>query len=223
MCYARGVRSMKLLSVKVGLPREIEWKGKIVRTSIFKAPVPGRIRVAKLNVEGDQQSDLTVHGGIDKAVYADPSEHYPFWRRELPGMDLPWGVFGENLTTEGLLEETLHIGDRLQVGSSEFVVTQPRMPCFKLGIRFNRPDMVKRFLQSGRSGFYFAVLKKGELAADDSIELVERDDHDVTVADVVDRGDATNQDMLRRVSELPSLPNSWREYFRKRLWDPDDR
>jgi len=222
MWYARGVHSMKLLSVNVGLPREIEWKGKIVRTSIFKAPVPGRIRVAKLNVEGDQQSDLTVHRGIDKAVYADPSEHYPFWRRELPGMDLPWGVFGENLTTEGLLEETLHIGDRLQVGSSEFVVTQPRMPCFKLGIRFNRPDMVKRFLQSGRSGFYFAVLKKGELAADDSIELVERDDHDVTVADVVDRGDATNQDMLRRVSELPSLPNSWREYFRKRLWHPDD-
>jgi len=225
MCYARGVRSMKLLSVNVGLPREIEWKGKIVRTSIFKAPVPGRIRVAKLNAEGDQQSDLTVHGGIDKAVYAYPSEHYPFWRRELPGMDLPWGVFGENLTTEGLLEETLHIGDRLRIGSSEFVVTQPRMPCFKLGIRFNRPDMVKRFLQSGRSGFYFSVLKEGELAADDSIELVERDDHDVTVADVVDlyRGDATNQDMLRRVSDLASLPNSWREYFRKRLWDPDDR
>jgi len=160
MWYARGVHSMKLLSVNVGLPREIEWKGKIVRTSIFKAPVPGRIRVAKLNVEGDQQSDLTVHRGIDKAVYADPSEHYPFWRRELPGMDLPWGVFGENLTTEGLLEETLHIGDRLRVGSSEFVVTQPRMPCFKLGIRFNRSDLVKRFLQSGRTGFYFAVLSR---------------------------------------------------------------
>ena len=145
------------------------------------------------------------------------------------GNFLAWTFRGEfsvrTLTTEGLLEETLHIGDRLQVGSSEFVVTQPRMPCFKLGIRFNRPDMVKRFLQSGRSGFYFTVLKEGELAADDSIELVERDDHDVTVADVVDlyRGDATNQDMLRRVSELPSLPNSWREYFRKRLWDPDDR
>ena len=154
MCYARGVRSMKLLSVNVGLPREIEWKGKIVRTSIFKAPVPGRIRVAKLNVEGDQQSDLTVHGGIDKAVYAYPSEHYAFWRHELPGVELPSGVFGENFTTEGLLEETLHIGDRLRIGSSEFVVTQPRMPCFKLGIRFNRPDMVKRFLQSGRTGFY---------------------------------------------------------------------
>jgi MOSC domain-containing protein YiiM len=224
MQYAGGIRSMKLLSVNVGLPREIQWKGKIVRTSIFKEPVAGGLRVAKLNLEGDQQSDLTVHGGIDKAVYAYPSEHYPFWRRELPGMDLPWGVFGENLTTEGLLEETLHIGDRLRVGSSEFVVTQPRMPCFKLGIRFNRPDIVKRFLQSGRSGFYFAVLKEGEVAAGDTIELLKQDEHGVTVSDIVNlyRSDADNQDTLRRVSELPSLPNNWREYFRKRLWNPDD-
>ena len=215
---------MKLLSINVGLPREIEWKGKLVRTSIFKAPVPGRVRVAQLNLEGDQQSDLSVHGGVDKAVYAYPSEHYPFWRRELPGMDLPRGVFGENLTTEGLLEETLHIGDRLRVGSSEFLVTQPRMPCFKLGIRFGRPDIVKRFLQSGRSGFYFAVLQEGEVAAGDSIELLKQDEHGVTVADVVNlyRNDANNQDTLRRVSELPSLPNNWREYFRKRIWNPDD-
>jgi len=216
--------AMKLLSVNVGLPREVEWNGKIIRTSIFKAPVSGRVRVAKLNLEGDQQSDLSVHGGIDKAVYAYPSEHYPFWRRELPGMDLAWGVFGENFTTTGLLEETLHIGDRLRVGSAEFVVTQPRMPCFKLGIRFNRSDMVKRFLQSGRTGFYFAVLGEGEVTAGDSIELLERDDHGVTVADVVNlyRRDATNQDLLRRVSELPSLPKSWRDYFLSRLWSPDD-
>jgi MOSC domain-containing protein YiiM len=214
---------MKLLSVNVGLPREVECKGKIVRTSIFKTPVVGRVRVAKLNVKGDQQSDLTVHGGIDKAVYAYPSEHYSFWRSELPGMDLPWGVFGENFTTVGLLEDT-HIGDRFRIGSAQFVVTQPRMPCFKLGIRFNRPDMVKRFLQSGRTGFYFAVLEEGEVAAGDSIELLERDEHNIPVADVVNlyRGDATNQDLLRRVSELPSLPNSWRDYFRKRLWNPDD-
>jgi MOSC domain-containing protein YiiM len=214
---------MKLLSVNVGLPREVEWKGKIVRTSIFKTPVVGRVRVAKLNVKGDQQSDVTVHGGIDKAVYAYPSEHYSFWRSELPGMDLPWGVFGENFTTVGLLEDT-HIGDRFRIGSAQFVVTQPRMPCFKLGIRFNRPDMVKRLLQSGRTGFYFAVLEEGEVAAGDSIELLERDEHNIPVADVVNlyRGDATNQDLLRRVSELPSLPNSWRDYFRKRLWNPDD-
>ncbi len=213
---------MKLLSVNVGLPRELEWKGKVVRTSIFKAPVGGRIRVSRLNLDGDQQSDLSVHGGIDKAVYAYPSEHYPFWRRELPGADLPWGVFGENFTTHGLLED-IRIGDRLRIGSGEFAVTQPRMPCFKLGIRFNRPDMVKRFLESGRTGFYLAVVKEGEVAAGDSIELIERDEHNVTVADVVNLygRDATNQDMLRRVSQLPSLPESWREYFRKRLWNPD--
>jgi MOSC domain-containing protein YiiM len=214
---------MKLLSVNVGLPREIEWKGKLVRTSIFKAPVPGRVRVSQLNLEGDQQSDLSVHGGIDKAVYAYPSEHYSFWRKELPGMDLPWGVFGENLTTEGLLEEAVHIGDRFRVGSAEFAVTQPRMPCFKLGIRFDRPDIVKRFLQSGRSGFYFAVLKEGEVTAGDSIELLKRDEHGVAVADIVNLygRDAANQELLRRVSELPSLPESWRDYFRKRLWNPD--
>ena len=136
---------MRVLSVNVGLPRELEWNGKIVRTSISKQPVTGRVRVARLNVEGDQQSDLTVHGGPEKAVYAYPSEHYPFWRGELAKMDLAWGVFGENFTTTGLLEETLHIGDRVRIGSAEFVVTQPRMPCFKLGIRFNRSDMDSRY------------------------------------------------------------------------------
>ena len=124
---------MKLLSVNVGLPREIEWHGKLVRTSIFKSPALGSVRVATLNLEGDGQSDLSVHGGVDKAVYVYPAEHYPFWREEVPGLDLPWGAFGENFSTLGLLEETIHIGDRLRVGSAEFVVTQPRMPCFKLG------------------------------------------------------------------------------------------
>jgi MOSC domain-containing protein YiiM len=215
---------MKLLSVNVGRPREVDWNGRVVRTSIFKVPVLGRVRVSKLNIDGDQQSDLLVHGGIDKAVYAYPSEHYPFWREQLVDTELPWGVFGENLTTEGLLEETTRIGDRFRIGSAEFVVTQPRMPCFKLGIRFNRSDMVKRFLQSGRAGFYFAVLTEGEVAAGDSIELLERDEHNIPVADVVNlyRGDASNQDLLRRVSELPSLPKTWRDYFRTRLWNPDD-
>jgi MOSC domain-containing protein YiiM len=214
---------MKLLSINVGLPREIEWKGKMVRTSIFKSPVSGRIRVAQLNLEGDQQSDLSVHGGIDKAVYAYPSEHYSFWRQELPDIDLPWGAFGENFTTAGLVEETVHIGDRFRLGSAEFVVTQPRMPCFKLGIRFNRPDIVKRFLQSGRTGFYFAVLKEGEVTAGNTIDLLKRDENGVTVADIVNLygRDASNQDLLQRVSELPSLPQNWRDYFRKRLWNPD--
>ena len=215
---------MKLLSVNVGLPREIEWKGKVIRTSIFKAPVTGRVGVAKLNVDGDQQSDLTVHGGPDKAVYVYPSENYALWRDELPTADLKWGAFGENFTTQGVLDDkAVHIGDRFRIGSAEFVVTQPRMPCFKLGIRFGRADIIKRFLHSGRNGFYFAVAEEGEVAAGDSIELLKRDENGVTVADIVELyiADAAKQDLLYRVSELPALPENWRAYFRKRLWKPD--
>ncbi|MGH9927982.1 MAG: MOSC domain-containing protein, partial [Pyrinomonadaceae bacterium] len=141
----------------------------MVRTSIFKEPVKGRIRVAKLNLSGDEQSDLSAHGGADKAVYIYPSEHYLFWRKELPDMDLPWAMFGENFTTEGMLEDSVYIGDRFKVGSAEFVVTQPRMPCYKLMIRFGRADIVKRFLHSGRTGFYLAVIREGEVIAGDSI------------------------------------------------------
>ena len=210
--------------MNVGLPREVEWNGRTVRTSIFKAPVPGQVHVGKLNLDGDEQSDLTVHGGVDKAVYVYPSEHYEFWRNELPNADLNWGAFGENFTTEGVLDDkAVHIGDRFRIGSAEFVVTQPRIPCFKLGIRFGRPDIVKRFMHSGRNGFYFAVAREGEVAAGDSIELLARDENGVTIADIVGlyTADATKQDLLQRVSELPALPENWRAYFRKRLWKPD--
>ena len=215
---------MKLLSVNVGLPREVKWDGRIIRTSIFKAPVSGRVQVRKLNLGGDEQSDLTVHGGVDKAVYVYPSEHYAFWHGELPDADLGWGAFGENFTTQGALDDkAVHIGDRFRIGAAEFVVTQPRMPCFKLGIRFGRADMVKRFMHSGRNGFYFAVANEGEVAAGDSIELLARDESGVTIADIVGlyTADAAKQDLLQRVSELAALPESWRAYFRKRLWKPD--
>ena len=215
---------MKLLSVNVGLPREVEWNGRMIRTSIFKAPVLGRVRVRKLNLDGDEQSDLKVHGGVDKAVYVYPSEHYAFWRNEFPNADLDWGSFGENFTTEGTLDDkAVHIGDRFRIGSAEFVVTQPRMPCFKLGIRFGRADIIKRFLHSGRNGFYFAVAEEGEVAAGDSIESIARDENGVTISDIVElyTGDVSKQDLLQRVSELPTLPESWRAYFRKRLWKPD--
>ena len=215
---------MKLLSVNVGLPREVQWNGRTVRTSIFKSPVTGRVPVRRLNLDGDQQSDLKVHGGVDKAVYVYPSEHYAFWQGELPNVDLPWGAFGENFTTEGALDDkTVHIGDRFRIGAAEFVVTQPRMPCFKLGIRFDRPDIIKRFQHSGRHGFYFSVAEEGEVAAGDTIELVASEEDGVTVADIVElyTADAANQDLLQRVSELAALPESWRAYFRKRLWEPD--
>jgi MOSC domain-containing protein YiiM len=216
---------MKVVSLNVGLPREIEWRGHTVRTSIYKTSADRRLRVTKLNLEGDQQADLSVHGGIDKAVYAYPSEHYAYWHKEFPQMDLPWGLFGENLTIEGLLEEDVRIGDRLRVGSAEFVVTQPRMPCVKLGIRFGRPDIVKRFLRSGRTGFYFAVVSEGELGAGDAIELLTQAEEGLTVANVVNlyAVDTESQELLRRAIQSSALPESWRDYFRKRLWEPDVR
>ena len=214
---------MKLVSINVGLPREVQWHGKTVLTSIFKAPVAGPVKVGRLNLEGDRQSDLNAHGGADKAVYVYPAEHYAFWRAELPGVDLPGGAFGENFTTEGLIEDSVHIGDRLRVGSAEFVVTQPRMPCFKLGIRFGRPDMVKRFLRSGRTGFYLAVAREGEVTAGDAVMSITKHEPVISVADIVGlySADAANQDLLRKASGLSALPEGWRDYFRKRLWEPD--
>jgi MOSC domain-containing protein YiiM len=214
---------VQLVSVNVGLPREVTWHGRVVRTSIWKDPVEGLVRVSSLNLEGDQQSDLSVHGGPEKAVYAYPREHYEYWRRELPEMDLAWGTFGENFTTEGLLEPDIRIGDRIRVGSAEFLVTQPRMPCFKLGIRFGRDDMVKRFLRSGRTGFYLAVVREGEVAKGNSLEIVGRDEHGVTVADIASlyARDRDNDDLLRRAVDVPALPESWKEYLRKRLFEPD--
>src|SRR6266404_5507760 len=175
---------MKIVSLNVGLPQLVLRNDEPVSTGIFKEPVAGRVNLRTLNLDGDRQADLSVHGGPEKAVYVYPSEHYDYWRRELPGMDLPWGAFGENFTTEGLLEEDVRIGDRLQVGSAEFAVTQPRMPCYKLGIRFGRDDMVKRFLQSGRTGFYLSVLEEGNVGAGDLVEMASKAQGNVSVAEV---------------------------------------
>ena len=214
---------MKLVAISVGRPRDVQWRGRKAQTSIFKTPVSGRVHVRRDNVEGDQQSDLSVHGGPEKAVYAYPAEHYSFWRRELPDADLPWGAFGENFTTEGLLEDEVWIGDRYRVGTAELVVTQPRMPCYKLAIRFGHPDVVKRFLQSRRSGFYLAVEREGDVAAGDAIERLARDERRLSIADVVAlyATDSANQPLLESASHHPSLPAAWRDYFRKRLWTPD--
>src|SRR2546430_1780945 len=176
---------MRVIAVSVGLPREVEWRGRSVRTSIFKEPITGPVKVDPMNLAGDRQSDLEVHGGVHKAVYVYPAEHYAYWRKELPGVDLPWGSFGENLTTEGLMEDSVHIGDRFRIGSAELVVTQPRMPCFKLGIRFGRPDMVKRFLRSGRTGFYLAVTREGEVRAGDAVAPIARHELGISVAEIV--------------------------------------
>ena len=175
---------MRVLSVNVGRPRDVESHGRTVQTSIWKSPKQGRVRVNRLNLDGDQQSDLSVHGGADKAVYVYPGEHYAFWRRELPDLDIPWGAFGENLTIEGLLESEVRIGDRLEIGSAQFEITQPRLPCYKLGIRFGRDDMIKRFLRAGRFGFYLAVRREGDVAAGDPIAFEAQNPEAPTIAEV---------------------------------------
>ncbi len=210
---------MKVISVNLGLPREVMWKGRTVTTGIFKEPVAGRVRIRRLNLDGDKQADLSVHGGPEKAVYLYPVEHYAYWRNDLPEMELPWGMFGENLTTEGLVEEAVNIGDRLRVGTVEVVVTQPRMPCQKLAIKFDRPDIIKRFLASGRTGFYFRVLQEGEVGAGDAIEQISRDENDLSVADITRLYAHAKDDVatLQRAVRHKVLPTDWREYFQRRI------
>jgi len=210
---------MRIISVNVGRPRLVVWNEQTVSTGIYKEPVAGRVVLRTLNLDGDQQADLTVHGGRSKAVYVYPTEHYSYWRDELPGTELPWGMFGENFTSEGLNESTINIGDRFGIGSAQVMVTEPRMPCYKLGIKFGRSDILRRFLASGRTGFYFSVQREGEVEAGDEVELIQRDENNVTVADITrlyarDKGD---KDGMRRAIALEALPESWREYFRRQL------
>jgi MOSC domain-containing protein YiiM len=213
---------MTLISLNTGLPRDVTWHGTIVTTGIFKAPVEGRIALRTLNLDGDRQADLSVHGGAFKAVYCYPFEHYAFWQDALSGRELPMAAFGENFTTSGMSEDSVHLGDRFSVGSAEVVVTQPRLPCYKLGVRFQSDDMVRRFLASGRTGFYVAVTREGEVGAGDDIEAVSRDPNAVPVAEitrlyVAKAYRADDAASARRAMRVAALPESWKDYFRNRL------
>jgi MOSC domain-containing protein YiiM len=200
------------------LPREFEWQGTTVLTAIFKDPIAAPVSLRRFNLDGDAQAELSVHGGRDKAVYAYPFEHYGDWRTKL-GRDLPHGAFGENLTTEGLVEDSVHIGDEFRVGTARLVVTQPRMPCFKLGLRFGDPLMVKTFLNSGRPGIYFAVVEEGIVGPGDPIERVLNDENRVSVSAmlglILER--RPSPDALRRVLRIPALAAVWRAKFEERL------
>jgi MOSC domain-containing protein YiiM len=208
-----------VVSVNVGLPRSVRWKGRDVTTGIFKAPVAGRVPLRRLNLDGDRQADLSVHGGATKAVYAYPLEHYSFWQEEL-NEELLFGAFGENLTVKGLpLEEEIAVGDRLRIGTAELVVTQPRVPCYKLGLRFGRKDMPKRFLTSRRSGYYLAVALEGDVGAGDRVETLARHPARIPVAEItrVSASDRDDLATIERLVALDALSEDWRRYFAKRL------
>lgn len=212
---------MKLISLNVARPRLALYKGAIINTGIFKEPVSGAVQLRTLNLDGDRQADLSVHGGPYKAVYGYPSEHYGFWKQELPGMELPWGMFGENFTTEGLAEDDLHVGDRLRIGTAIMMVRQPRVPCYKLAAKFQRDDILQRFLESGRSGFYFSVEEEGIVKAGDTFEFLSREEQAITI-EKINRlfvHDKYNRDLLEKAIASPALPEDWRDYFDRRL-DP---
>ncbi len=216
---------MRIVSIQVGRPRQVLSKGRTVSTGIYKYPVEHRVWMRRLNIDGDQQADLSVHGGTEKAVYVYPSEHYAFWRAELPEMELPYGMFGENLTVEGLLEDEIFIGDTFRIGDAEVTVTQPRMPCYKLGIKFGRDDILKRFLRSRRTGWYFSVAREGEISPGDAVERLSRDPHGLSVTDVTRlyAEDRHDPELLRRAIAVPTLPAVWRDYFQERLDRQPDR
>jgi len=210
---------MKLISLNVGIPRQVTYKSELVTTGIFKEPIHHRRILRKLNLDGDKQADLTVHGGLNKAVYSYPAEHYGYWQKELPGMYLSWGMFGENFTTEGVFEDNVNIGDQFQIGSAIVIATQPRMPCYKLGVKFGRMDIVKRFLASGLTGIYFKVLQEGEVGAGDVIKLIRRDDNNVTVKDVIRIYSVDKDDVqtMERAIKVKDLPDGWRSHFIEQL------
>jgi MOSC domain-containing protein YiiM len=210
---------MKVISVNVGLPIKVNFGKEIVTTAIFKNPIKHRINLYKLNLEGDKQADLTVHGGIDKAVYSYPSEHYTFWKKEIKDFEYSWGTFGENLTTEGLLEDLVNIGDQFQIGSAKVIATQPRMPCYKLAVRFGRMDIIRRFMASERSGIYFKVAQEGEIGVEDKIELIKSDENKVTIRDIVrlQTNGGRDTEMMNRAIKVKDLPDGWRNYFMEKL------
>lgn len=204
---------VRIVSVNVSEPRWIEDGDRKVLTGIFKEPVSGTRRLTATNLEGDGQADLVNHGGHDKAVYVYPHEHYPAWAEELGRTDLSPGQFGENLTTRGLLEDSLCIGDTFRAGTALLQVSQPRVPCAKLGIRMGDPAFVKVFLKSLRSGFYCRVLEEGTLAAQDPIAIETRDPECFTVRDIMHLHffDKKNVAQLDRALSLTALAESWQE------------
>ena len=210
---------MKLLSVNVSLPKEVTHNRKTYMTGIYKKPVDGRVMVRTLNIDGDRQANLTVHGGIHKAVYAYCFENYAYWERELGRDDFDFGQFGENLTTEGMTDDKVHIGDVFRIGRALLEVTQPRNPCAKVVAKMAVKDFAKRFIDSGRCGFYLRVLEEGEIGAGDEIERVKRDPEGVSISDInrLRNFDRDDLDGLRRAIRSDALAPELRQPFEQRL------
>ncbi|GCE27220.1 molybdenum cofactor biosysynthesis protein [Dictyobacter alpinus] len=213
----QATENMRIVSVNVAQPREVNWRGRVEPTGIFKEPVTGQVAVGRENLAGDAQGDLSVHGGIEQAIYAYSVTDYAYWRSIL-GRELDWGAFGENFTLEGTSDDQIKIGDRFRVGSAELRVTRPRIPCFKLANKLGRPDMIKMFLASGRTGFYFAVVQEGEVAAGDRLQLLYRDEESLTVREIITLVREPGElETLQRAITLDGMGKHLRELFQKKI------
>ncbi|HAS45268.1 MAG TPA: MOSC domain-containing protein [Microscillaceae bacterium] len=216
---------MTLDAISVGRPQEAQWQGKTFQTSIFKTPVSGPVKVFFNNLEGDQQSDLKVHGGPTRAIYGYATEYYDFWKKEL-GLEkldsgkLPWGFFGENLTISGgLFEDQLHVGDRFAIGDVELEVMQPRMPCFKLAMKVNDKGFIKKFADARKVGSYFGVIKEGTIEAGQSLTPTFVSENSITIDEIVELYffDKDNKSLINKALQTERLTDSWKEYLQKRL------
>ncbi|HEY6535508.1 MAG TPA: MOSC domain-containing protein [Candidatus Nitrosocosmicus sp.] len=210
---------MKIISVNISLPKKVIYGKEIVTTGIFKLPIVGPIKLEKLNLEGDKQADLTVHGGINKAVYVYPKEYYDYWQNKLLRTDLSWGMFGENFTTEGLFEDDVNVGDIFNIGTCKIMATQPRIPCYKLGIKFGNMGVIKEFLNSGKPGIYFSVIREGIVEAGNTIHLLKKDENNITIKDILLLFQKKIKDikLMNRALKVDALPDSWKEYFSSQL------
>ncbi|MGA9556140.1 MAG: MOSC domain-containing protein [Terriglobales bacterium] len=207
---------MRIVSVNVGRPRLYSHNGVTFSTGIFKEPISERVMLRRTNLDGDRHADLSVHGGPEKAAYGYPTEHYAYWKAELAETTLPWGAFGENFSTEGLLEREVRIGDRYRVGDATVMVKTPRLPCLKLAAKFRRDDMIERFLLSGRSGYYFSVIEEGEVGAGDEFQFLGTATPTLSVFDTFAAYTSLDLELLRRAAQAAALPESWRERFQAR-------
>ena len=210
-----------VLSVNVGRAREFDFNGRPAKSAIWKSPVAGRIAARGVNLEGDDQADRKAHGGPDKAIYAYAVEDTRWWKEKL-GRSLQYGEFGENLTTEGVAVNDALVGERWAIGTAVFEVSEPRIPCWRLGVRMNDQGFVRRFTEALRPGTYLRIILEGALGAGDEIRILERPDHDMTIRDIFriytrDRGE------VERLLAIPRMSESWREWARNRLQKEKDR
>jgi MOSC domain-containing protein YiiM len=222
--------SMTLMSINVARPEQVAYGDSSVMTGIFKQPVAGAVVVRKLNLDGDGQADLINHGGESKAVYAYSLDHYDYWRETLGRSKLPYGQFGENLTVAGLDEAERCIGDQLQIGDALFTISQPRVPCFKLGIRFGDRRMPRMFAESLRTGFYLRVLREGTIRNGDRVHVVTRGKGQLSIRSIFDAylkpNDRAALRLLASALEIPELSAEWHGHISQRLArrvDPDNR